>query len=354
MTELTAEPAAAERAAAERGRLMPMLFGAMHAQVLHTLTRLGVADRLADGPATARQLASGTGTQPAALYRLLRAGAALGLFALDGERFELTEGGRLLCADAPGSIRNLVLLFGGDAVWRSWGRLEYSVRTGQTAFEQVTGLPTFEYLAAHPDEEAVFNAAMAEHTREVAPAIAARCPLDGRGRVADLGGGNGALLAGLLTANPGVRGVLHDTASGLRDAERVLTEAGVRDRCEIVTGDFFDSVPEGCDAYVLKSVIHDWDDEAATRILRRCREAMAPGAVLYVAEPVVPDDPTRLADAAGTLMSDLNMLVCAGGRERTEGEFRSLLARAGLRLDGVARCDPPVNYWVLAAGGAGT
>jgi orsellinic acid C2-O-methyltransferase len=169
--ELSAEQAGARR------RLMPMLFGMMHAQMLHTLARLRIADLLADGPATAGDLAAHTECQPAALHRLLRAGAALGLFELDGGRFGLTDAGRLLCAGSAGSIRNLVLLFGGDAVWRSWGQLEYSVRTGETAFEHLVGTPPFVYLAAHPAEEAIFNAAMAEHTREVAPDIAARCPL---------------------------------------------------------------------------------------------------------------------------------------------------------------------------------
>jgi orsellinic acid C2-O-methyltransferase len=129
----------------------------------------------------------------------------------------------------------------------------------------------------------------------------------------------------------------------------VLTDAGVRGRREVVTGDFFESVPEGCDAYVLKSVIHAWPDDAATRILRRCREAMAADSVLYLAEPVVPDDPAALADAAGTLMSDLNMLACTGGQERTEAEFRALFASAGLAVDTVTRCEPPVNYSVLRA-----
>lgn len=197
-----------------RGELFPMLLGYIPAQVAHALARLEVADRLADGPATAERLAARTGTHAPSLYRLLRAAASLGLVTLADGRFELTGTGQLLRAGVPGSVRNLVLLFAGDPVWRSWSRLEHSVRTGETAFEHLHGTNSFGYFAAHPDEEAVFNEAMAEHTREVAPDVVARCGLAATRRIADLGGGNGTLLAAFLAALPEATGVLHDTASG--------------------------------------------------------------------------------------------------------------------------------------------
>ena len=332
-----------------RERLLPMLFGFYPAQVLHTLVRLGIPELLVDGPADVGQLAARSGSHPPSLRRLLRAAAGLGLTSATGDRFELTEAGRLLRAGVPGSVRNLVLLFNGDAVWRSWGRLEQSVRTGEPAYRQVVGQDPFEYLAEHPAEEAVFNEAMSEATRMSAPAIVAACGLTGAPKVVDIGGGNGTLLAALLTAHPTALGVLFDTPSGLRDAERTLTETGVRARCEITTGDFFAAVPPGCDGYLIKSVIHDWDDELATRILRRCREAMPRNAAVYLAEPVVPTDAGELAGAGFTAMSDLNMLLCTGGRERTEAEFRALLASAGLACESVTRCAPPVQFSVLRA-----
>jgi orsellinic acid C2-O-methyltransferase len=332
---------------AARQRLMPMLFGFYPTQVLHSLVRLDVPELLGDGAATADRLAAEAGAHPPSLARLLRAGVALELLDMDGDEYRLTEAGRLLRAGVPGSVRNLALLFAGDPVWRSWGRLERGVRTGEPVYREVVGQDPFDHLAEHPDEEAVFNAAMAEGTRAVAPVVVAACDLSGTRRVADIGGGNGVLLAALVNANPGLHGVLFDTPAGLRDAERTLTEAGVRDRCEIVPGDFFASVPERCDAYLLKSVIHDWDDERAVRILRRCREAMSPSSVLYLVEPVVPTDPAELARIGTTLMSDLNMLVCTGGRERTEAEFAGLFASAGLTRPTITACGPPTSFSVL-------
>jgi hypothetical protein len=332
-----------------RERLLPMLFGFYPAQVLHTLVRLDIPDLLANGPVGVGQLAGRSGTHPPSLHRLLRAATGLGLLAAAGDRYELTDAGGQLRSGVPGSLRNLVLLFNGDAAWRSWGQLEQSVRTGEPAYRQVVGQEPFEYLAEHPAEEAVFNEAMSEATRASAAAVVAACGFTGGPKVADLGGGNGTLLATLLTAHPAASGVLFDTPSGLRDAERTLTSAGVRQRCAIVPGDFFTGVPPGCDGYLIKSVIHDWDDELATRILRRCREAMPRAAVLYLAEPVVPADPGELAGTGTTLMSDLNMLVCTGGRERTEAEFGARLAAAGLALRSVTRCAPPTQFSVLRA-----
>lgn len=346
---VSTENVSTEAGSGARERLLPMVFGFYPAQVLHTLVRLDIPDLLADGQAGVGQLAGRCGAHPPSLRRLLRAAVGLGLLADGGDRYELTDAGQLLRTGVPGSVRNLVLLFHGNATWRSWGRLDESVRTGEAAFPHVVGQEPFEYFAAHPAEEAVFNEAMSEATRASAAAVIATCGFEGAPKVADLGGGNGTLLATLLTAHPAARGVLFDTPSGLRDAERTLTGAGVRQRCEIVPGDLFTAVPAGCDGYLIKSVIHDWDEELATRILRRCREAMSRTSVLYLVEPVVPADPGQLAGTGSTLMSDLNMLVCTGGRERTEAEFRALLAAAGLALRSVTRCAPPTQFSVLRA-----
>jgi orsellinic acid C2-O-methyltransferase len=326
--------------AAERERMVGLVFGFFPAQVVHTLARLGVPDALATGSLDLDALATRTGTHPDALARLLRAAAGLDLVnrTSDGA-YALTPGGQLLRTGTPGSIGNLAQLFCGDAVWRSWGELEWSVRTGEPSFEKLTGRSAFAYMADDQDLNAVFTEAMAEGTRMAVPGIVAACDLTGVDTLVDVGGGNGTLLAGFLDEHPHLRGILFDTPAG-------ATATVVGERCEVVTGDFFQAVPTA-DAHVVKSVIHDWDDERSVTILTRVREAMPAHGVLLLVEPVLPEDPALLADQRMLLMSDLNMLVCTGGRERTEAEFAALLTAAGLRLTGVTEADR--GYSVLRA-----
>ncbi|MFC5994065.1 methyltransferase [Pseudonocardia hispaniensis] len=343
------QPDAAHRAG-DRGRVVHLLFGFFPAQVIHAIAQLEVAEHLAAGPLPLDELARRTGTHPPSLYRLLRAAAALDLVRLEpGGLAALSPDGGLLRRAAPGSVGRLAMLFCGDQTWRSWGELAESVRTGQPAFDSITGRSAFAFLAEHPELAAVFTEAMAEVSRAAAPAVVASCDLSGIATLADLGGGNGTLLSEFLAATPGLRGILFDTAEGLGDADEVLAAAGVADRTEQVAGDFFTAVPPRCDGYLLKSVLHDWNDEDCLRILATTRAAMGPHATLFVVEPVVPTDREGLARAQVTLMSDLNMLVCTGGRERTEDEFSTLLAGAGLRLTDVTRCPPPTGYSVLRA-----
>ncbi|MGH3565700.1 MAG: methyltransferase [Pseudonocardia sp.] len=333
----------------ERARLVELLFGFFPAQLIQTMAQLRVPDELADGPLPVEALAQRTGTHPPSLERLLRAGTGLGLVTLEVDgTYALAAAGKLLCSGAPGSISNLARIFCGDVVWRAWGELEYSVRTGEPSFEKVTGSSVFAHLAEDPEMLAVFTEAMAEGSRIAAPGVVASCDLDGRSALVDVGGGNGTLLAAFLAAHPRLRGVLFDTADGLGDAAQVLAASGVADRCEAVVGDFFEVVP-AADAYVLKSVIHDWDDERSVEILTRVRQAMPPHAVVFVVEPVLPEDADGLGREPAMLMSDLNMLVCTGGRERTGPEFDALLAAAGLRLVSSIRVPPPTGFSVLRA-----
>ncbi len=311
----------------ERERLVQLVFGFFPAQVVQTLARLGVPATLGDGSLDLDALAAHTGTHPDALLRLLRAAVGLDLVTRTAEgTYTLTPGGQLLRTGVPGSIGNLAQLFCGDPVWRAWGELEWSVRTGEPSFEKLTGRPAFAYMADDPAMNAVFTEAMAEGTRVAAPGIVAACDLAGVTTLADVGGGNGTLLAAFLDAHPHLRGILFDSPSG--------ATAIVDHRCEVVTGDFFASVPTA-DAYVLKSVIHDWDDERSVTILSRVREKMPDRGVLFLVEPILRDEPQALAEQRILLMSDLNMLVCAGGRERTQEQFADLLTAAGLRLTGV-------------------
>jgi hypothetical protein len=323
--------------------LRAMLFGYFPAQALHVAARLALADHLADGPRPAAELAQATGCDPGTLPRLLRALATLGV--LDQPRpgtFALTAMGELLRSDHPSTFRNYAMLFCGEPSWRSWGDLEYSVRTGKSAWERSFG-PPFSADGVDPEFAAIFNAAMAEGTRQSAPAIIAAGDFGRFTTVADVGGGRGTLLAGILARHPGLRGILFDVPQAVEGADaETLT-----DRCEIVAGDFFQTVPGGADAYLIKSVIHDWDDDRATKILVSVRQAMPPGATLLVAEPVASPQPAPGRDFSVSF-SDLNMLVCTSGRERTEDEFRALLAAAGFTVGRIIPC-PPTSYSILEA-----
>jgi O-methyltransferase domain/Dimerisation domain len=325
--------------------LLDTVFGFASAQIIHVAARLGLADHLADGPKTSAELAGATGTHAPSLHRLLRALTCFGVvMQVDKDRFELAPPGMPLRTDAPDSIRSLVLLYGSERGWRSWGELEYGIRTGNVPSEHVTGLPAFEYFAKHPEMGAEFNAAMAEHTRSIAPEVINGYDFARFGTLVDVGGGNATLLAAILAAVPSLRGVLFDLPNGLQGAAATLERAGVADRCRVVTGDFFDSVPPGADAYLLKSIIHDWDDDRAAAILSNCRTAMADGGVVLVLERMLPD---RLSPAnTGAVLSDLNMLVFTGGRERTEAQYRAVYAAAGLEL--VELAGPFGDYWVVA------
>lgn len=331
-----------------RSPLLDMTFGYMPAQVLYATAELALADTLAGGPRTYEELAKETGTDPQALRRLLRALAGMGAVAqLDADRFELTELGGALRSDAPDSIRGLVMLFTGPEVWRTWGELPQSLRTGEPGWQRVTGLTPFEFFERHSEQSATFNAAMAQHTRDVAPGIIAGYDFARFGTIADLGGGDGTLIAAILSAAPGPRGVLFDLPPALESAPANLAAAGVADRCEVVAGDFFEAVPAGADAYVLKSVIHDWDDERSTAILRNCRAVMGPDARLLLLELVMPS--VISPDDPGNAMSDINMLITTGGRERTADEFRELLDGAGLSLTAMTDALPPSGYRVVEA-----
>jgi hypothetical protein len=337
MTEPQTETAAA------RAALQSMLFGYFPAQVLYVTARLALADHLADGPCTVARLAGDTGCDPGALLRLLRALVVIGVLGEPTKHtFTLTDKGQLLRAHHPVSMRNYALLFCGPQSWQSWGDLEYSVRTGKSAWERRYG-PPFGEGHMDPEFSVVFNAAMAEGTKIAAPAVVAVGDFGRFGTVADLGGGSGILLAAILAAHPGARGILFDLPRAVDGADRVLADAGVTDRCEVVPGDFFAAVPGGADAYLLKSVIHDWDDDRAATILANCQAVMSPQATLLLVEPVTSvEQPTSFSVS----YSDLNMLVCTSGRERTGAEFRDLLTRAGFAARRIVSC-PPTGYSII-------
>lgn len=319
-------------------QLARLASGYWHTQAIYVAAKLGVADLLAGGPKSAEDLAHSTATNPAALYRLLRALASLGVFAEDDRgRFALTPTADCLRTDAPGSLRSLCVVR-GEWQYEAWGRLLHSVRTGETAFEAIHGMPLFDYLAEHPDKGKLFDDAMTGvHGRETAAMLDAY-DFSAVGTLADVGGGNGEVISSVLKRYPAMRGVLFDRPAVAERARGNLEAAGLAGRCDVRPGDFFASVPAGADAYLLRHIIHDWDDEKSAAILRNCRAAMGPRGRLLVVEGIVPPG----NGPSVSKFFDLAMMVLPGGMERTEDEYRRLFAAAGFTLARVV----PTRTWV--------
>ena len=318
--------------------LLQILQGYRSAQAAYVAAKLGIADLLGDGAKSAEALAVATRTHLPALRRLLRANASLGLLVEDDRgEFRLTPMGACLRRDAPGSLRSAALFLMSQEGQRTWAALEHSVATGEPAFDHVFGLPVFDFYAAHPEAERSreHDGAMAALTAVVTEAVLRAYDFSAFGTLVDVGGGNGAFLAAILRANAAVRGLVFDLPHVVAGAPEVLDAAGIAARCAVVGGSFFESVPEGGDAYLLKRIVHDWDDERALAILAACRRAMKPGARLLVVDEVLP---LRAGPdvATSAYLLDLEMLVAtSGGRERTEEEFRALYRAAGFTLSRV-------------------
>jgi hypothetical protein len=291
--------------------------------------QLGVADLLASGPRSVADLAAAAGADAQPLYRVLRALASRGVFREVGDKqFSLTPLADPLRQDAPHSIRPQALWSGSEAYQRTWGDLLYSVRTGEPSFDHVHGKPFFDHLAEDPALAQIFNDVMTSASGNEGAAIAAAHDFSGYRRIVDVGGGHGALLAAILDRYPGPSGVLFDLPDVVETARGEIDRHITAGRVEKVAGNFSEAVPHGGDAYLLKWIVHDWDDEAAVKILTNCRTAMAPAGRILLVELVV------LEGAAGSDATriDTTMLVFTGSRERTEGEYRELLQRAGLTL----------------------
>ena len=302
-------------------------------RVLYVIAKLGIADLLKDGARNSEELASATGTHATSLYRVLRAAASVGVLSeCQHRRFALTEVGSTLRSDVSDSLRGWVLYTGESWNLQAWQELLHSVRTGEHAWERAHGVPFFEYLSRHPDASAIFDAAMSNFSRWDAAVVPMAYDFSQFRTVVDVGGGQGALLVSILKANPGVRGVLYDQAHVVERARETIAREGLESRCEIVSGSFFESVPGGADAYVLKYIIHDWRDDQADVILANCRHAMTSSAKLLLIEMVVP--PPGESHLAKT--SDVEMLVMLGSPERTVDEYEKLLNRAGFQLARVA------------------
>jgi len=323
-----------------RDTLMQMINGFQLSRAIYVAATLGIADLLKDGFRTTDDLAEATHTDAPSLYRLLRALASEGVFTEDEDgRFGLTPLGQLLRPDVPGTLRGWALLMGGPSGWTTWENLLYSVQTGESAFRHNHGMSVWTYRERHPEANAIFNEAMLSLSALEVDAIVRAYDFSGITTLVDVAGGHGALLVGVLQANPHVQGILFDLPHVVEGARAVLETAGVADRCRLVAGDMFDAVPTGGDAYMLKSILHDWSDERAVAILQRCHASMPPHAKLLLGERVLA--PGNMPHP-GKFM-DLHMLVAVEGRERMAAEYEALLAAAGFTLTRIIATGRPMS-----------
>src|ERR1051325_3472998 len=305
--------------------LYQMAIGHHLSRALHLAAKLGVADLLKDGARRAEELAEATDAHARSLLRGLGFLASVGVFEeREDGRFALTALGECLRADLPGSSRAMVLLFAGIGIQDSWKELEWCVRTGEPAYRKRGATDPFAEMAKDPAQAANFDAAMADFTKMTAVAVAAAYDFTAFRTIVDGGGGNGALLLGILRATPRLEGIVFDRTDVVARAEKEIAASGLGDRCRAAGGDFFVEVPNGADAYVLKHVIHDWDDARARTILANCRRAMPRDGRLLLVEGVYPARIDGSLESRGAAANDLNMLVSTGGGQRAGTEVRSL------------------------------
>jgi DNA-binding transcriptional ArsR family regulator len=316
-------------------------------RMLGALAEHGVADALGEGPATAERLAERLDLDADTLHRVLRALAVYGIVRLDRRgRFRLTHVGHALRKDHPHSMQPWVESMNTSAVQDAWAGVGRSVKTGEPSFPAVHGRSVWEHFAAHPDEERLFAKAMRNFTEWALPAIAASYPWPEEGTVCDVAGGAGTLLAGVLRAHPGLRGVLVEAPGVLAEAEVYLREKGVLDRVTLSEGNMFERVDAQADVYVLKDILHDWDDERCLTILQTVRAAMSTGARVVLVESL--QDHNRVEPIASLI--DVHMLTqCDGGRQRSVTELHDLLRRSGLRPGEVRLTAQPALVEGIAA-----
>jgi C-methyltransferase len=326
-------------------RLLELIQMRLISEAIHVVAALGVADLLADAPKSVEQLAEATGASPSSLRRLMRALARFGVFSPDStDRFALAPLGEFLKRDAVGSLHGAALFFGGETGTSTIRLLLECVKTGQSAIQKLAGgRGIFEWLQSDPELNTLFNSVMTSFSNLHITGFLEAYDFSPATKLVDVGGGHGKILSEVLKTNPGMRGVLFDLPHAFEGGQRTITLAALADRCDVISGDFFVSVPTGADAYLLSRVIHDWDDEKAIAILKVVRGAIAPHGRLILLE-------TMLRPEASTIypsLSDLNMLLLTGGCERTEEEYRELYRSAGFELTRTVPTKSPTGTTVI-------
>ena len=309
-------------------------------RAVYVLAKLGIPDLLTSGPKSVQELAGSTGTHAPSLYRLLRALASAGMVRTEEDgRFGLTAMSELLVTDAPGSMRWLIVSELGQEHYPAWGNFMQSIKTGEIAFDNHFGMDIWQYFKQNPEDAALFNDSMSGMTAVVNEKITSLYDFSPFNKIVDVGGGHGALITAILKANPRAFGVLFDSEQVISGARPKLEAAGIADRCAAIAGNFFQSVPAGGDAYIMKWIIHDWDDEKATLILKNIRSQIPQNGRVIIVDAVVPEGD----DSDFSKFFDLNMMVMTGGKERTAKEFDQLLSGAGFRFLRVIPTDLPTS-----------
>jgi hypothetical protein len=320
--------------------LTQMMLGSLASQAVYVAAKLGIADLLVNGAKPVDELAKATETDAPSLYRVLRALASLGIFTeQDNKTFAMTPTAEPLRSDVPNSLRDVAIFMGEDWHWEVWGKTLQSVRTGKSAWAEIHGGEVFEYFEKNQEAANIFNRAMSSFSSLATKAVVEAYDFTGIETLIDIAGGHGRLLTGVLEAHPSMHGVLFDLPHVIAGARDIAKS----DRLEFATGDFFASVPSGGDAYIMKHIIHDWDDERALTILKNIRKAMNPGGRVLVVEAVIAEGNNQ---DFGKLL-DIEMLVSPGGKERTAAEYEELFSRAGLRLTRIVPTKSP--YSVIEA-----
>ena len=320
--------------------MLKLISGFWVSRCIYVAAKLGIADLVKDGPKSVEDLAGATGTHAPSLFRVLRALVPFGIFRCDkADRFGITPLSETLRAEVPGSLRAFALTELGEEHYPAWGELLYSVRTGGIAFDKAFGEPVWEFFAKNPDNAKIFNDAMSGMTAQANEALHGAYSFAGIKKIADVGGGHGGLITSILQKNPTMRGILFDSPQVIEGARTQLAASRVADRCEAIGGNFFESVPAGSDAIIMKWIIHDWSDEQSVAIMKNCHRALPESGKLILVEAVVPDgDEPHFAK-----FIDLNMLVMTGGKERTEAEFRKLYEDSGFRLTRIVPTESPFS-----------
>ncbi|MCC5669506.1 acetylserotonin O-methyltransferase [Nostoc sp. CHAB 5784] len=310
--------------------MLQMIGGTWLSQLIYAAAKLGIADLLKDGPKSSEKLAISSGTHASSLYRALRALSSYGIFKeVEPNCFGLTPLAETLQSGVPGSIRNMAITCGDEYYYYPFGKILYTLQTGKSAFHHFHGIGIFEYLMQHSDSGKCFDEAMTDYVSQMHISFAAAYDFSGVKKVVDVGGGHGTLIKSILKANPAVTGILFDRPSVIEGSSKSIEAAGLAERCEVVGGDFFESLPSGGDVYILSSIIHGWNNEDSARILRNCHRAMVNNGRLLLGELVIP---TGNEPFFGKI-HDINLMIAGdSGQERTENDFRKLYDMSGFKL----------------------